>query len=225
MAQFGGVPDSGLLVGKYLNKVRVYVESSEDRDVLEKWFPDDLGKISFLSADRGNSGGGGCQAVCGEVAISVQAEVQAVGIVDRDKLFTDKNWNLLWEVDDGVFRMAQPYGAEIHVLLRWELENYLLEPRAVQRVLNDAKHGKSPPNQTQIEQELIEHYDCLVPIMAASALLHADGHESPGDGYGAAWTRATIEQHLTEQLLPGKLATLASGKSTAYCKLCDTIGG
>jgi hypothetical protein len=195
-------------VGKYLNKVRVYVESSEDRDVLEKWFPDDLGKITFLSADHGKSGGGGCHAVCNEVSTSVQADIQAVGVVDRDKLFTDKNWNLLWEIDDQAFRAMQPYGAEIHVLLRWELENYLLEPQAVQRVLADTKHGKPPPNNVQIEQELLDHWDCLVPVMAASTLLHAEGYESPGDGYGATWTRAVIEQHLTQHLLPSKMVNV-----------------
>lgn len=208
MAQFGGVPDSGLLVGKYLNKVRVYVESSEDRDVIEKWFPDDLGKITFLSADHGKLGGGGCHAVCNEVSISVQADIQAVGVVDRDKLFTDKNWNLLWEIDDQAFRAMQPYGAEIYVLLRWELENYLLEPQAVQRVLADAKHGKAPPNNVQIEQELLDHWDCLVPVLAASTLLHVEGHESPGPGYGKTWTRAEIEQHLTQQLLPSKMVNV-----------------
>lgn len=208
MAQFGEVPDSGLLVGKYLNKVRVYVESSEDRDVLEKWFPDDLGKIIFLSADHGNAGGGGCQAVCKEISNSKQADIQAVGIVDRDKLFTDKNWNLLWEIDDKIFRAAQPYGAEIHVLLRWELENYLLEPEAVQRVLSDAKHGKPSPILAQVENELLQHCDTIVPIIATSALLHIQGHDSPGDGYGKTLTRLEIEKDLTTHYLPKRMASV-----------------
>ncbi len=208
MAQFGGVPDSGILVGKYLDKVRVYVESSEDRDVLEKWFPDDLGKIIFLSADHGNAGGGGCQAVCKEISNSKQADIQAAGIVDRDKLFTDKNWDLLWEIDDQIFRVAQPYGAEIHVLLRWELENYLLEPAALQRVLSDAKHGKPSPILSQIENDLLQHCDTLVPVIAASALLHLQGHESLGDGYGSKWTRLEIEKDLTTQCLSKRMASL-----------------
>lgn len=205
MAQFGGEPDSGLLVGKYLNKVRVYVESSEDRDVLEKWFPDNLGEIAFLSADHGNPGGGGCQAVCREVTNNTVSGVSAFGVVDRDKLFTDKNWALLWETDDRKFRLAQPYGAGIHVLLRWELENYLLEPKALQRVVSDAKHGKPAPRETEIEQELLDHCDALVPVMAASALLHDQGIESPGDGYKADCDKPTIEQHLNHEYLPSKL--------------------
>lgn len=208
MAQFGGVPDSGLLVGKYLNKVRVFVESSEDRDVLEKWFPDDLGKIIFLSADHGNTGGGGCQAVCKEISNSKQADIQAVGIVDRDKLFTDKKWDLLWEIDDQIFSAVQPYGVEIHVLLRWELENYLLEPAALQRVLSDAKHGKPSPSLAQVESDLLQHCDTLVPIIATSALLHIQGYDSLGDGYGRTLTRLEIENDLQTQYLPKRMASV-----------------
>lgn len=210
MAQFGGEPDSGLLVGKYLDKVRIYVESSEDRDVLEKWFPDDLGEITFLSADHGSAGGGGCQAVCREVTNNTQSGVSAFGVVDRDKLFTDKNWGLLWETDDRKFRSAQPYGAEIHVLLRWELENYLLEPKALHRVLADAKHGQPAPIEAEIEQELLDHCDALAPIMAASALLHAQGIDSPGDGYKADCEKQTIKQHLDQEYLPAKFAALSN---------------
>jgi hypothetical protein len=209
MAQFGGEPDSGLLVGKYLDKVRVYVESSEDRDVLEKWFPDNLGEITFLSADHGSHGGGGCQAVCREVTNNTESGVSAFGVVDRDKLFTDKNWELLWETDDQKFRLAQPYGAEIHVLLRWELENYLLEPKAIHRVLTDAKHGQPAPIEAEIEQELLGHCDTLVPIMAASALLHDQGIDSPGDGYKADCDKPKIEQHLSQAYLPSKLNAMS----------------
>jgi hypothetical protein len=208
MAQFGGEPDSGLLVGKYLSKIRVYVESMEDRDVLEKWFPDDLGEITFLSADHENAGGGGCQAVCREVTKNLYGGVTAFGVVDRDKLFTDKNWVLLWEADDQKFRLTQPYGAEVYVLLRWELENYLLEPKALQRVLSDAKHGKPAPTLAEIEQELLDHCDTLVPVIAASALLHDKGIESPGDGYKAEYDKPHIEQHLNQQYLPAKLAAV-----------------
>lgn len=210
MAQFGGVPDSGLLVGKYLNKVRVYVESSEDRDVLEKWFPDDLGKITFLSADHGKSGGGGCHAVCHEVSSSTQADIHAVGIVDRDKLFSDKNWSLLWEIDDQVFRAAQPYGAAIHVLFRWELENYLLEPKAVHRVITDIYHGRQAPGMQLVEQELVDHCVALVPVMAASVLLHAHHHSSPGSGYGVSWNAAQVQHHLTTEYLPKPMASVAN---------------
>lgn len=97
---------------------------------------------------------------------------------------------------------------EIHVLLRWELENYLLEPEAVQRVLSDAKHGKPSPSLAQVEHELLHHCDTIVPIIAASALLHMQGHDSPGDGYGKEWPRLEIEQHLATQYLPKSMTNL-----------------
>lgn len=204
MAQMGATADSGLSIGKWLNKYRVYVESSEDRDVLEKWFSDDLGEIHFLSADHGGLGGGGCNAVCNQVQASQEAAIPAAGIVDRDKLFNDKRWDLLWQTDDEAFRDAQPYGPDIHVLLRWELENYLLEPAALARVITDAKHGRRAPSQVDIAKELLGHWECLIPIMAASALLHEQGMDSPGDGYGSAKSCEQISIDLSQTLLPSK---------------------
>jgi hypothetical protein len=204
MAQMGATADSGLSIGKWLDKYRVYVESSEDRDVLEKWFSDDLGEIHFLSADHGGLGGGGCTAVCNQVQASREAAIPAAGIVDRDKLFNDKHWDLLWQTDDIAFRDARPYGPDIHVLLRWELENYLLDPVALARVIADAKHGRQAPSQVDIENELLGHWECLIPIMAASVLLHERDMDSPGDGYGSTKSCEQISIELDQTLLPGK---------------------
>lgn len=151
--------------------------------------------------------------MCKEVSRSAEAGIRSVGVVDRDKLFSDKKLNLFWEIDDQLFRVAQPYGAEIHVLLRWELENYLLEPEAVHRVLSDAKHGKPPPSLAQIEHELLQHCDTLVPVIAASTLLHMHGHNSPGDGYGKSWSRMQIEQDLATQYLPTRMASMPNWQS------------
>lgn len=205
MAQMGETTDSGLSIGKWLNKYRVYVESSEDRDVLEKWFSDNLGEIHFLSADHGGSSGGGCSAVCSQVQASQAADIHAAGIVDRDILFNDKRWDLLWQTDDRAYRDAHPYGQEIHVLLRWELENYLLEPAALARVIADAKHGRQAPSQMDIEKELLNHWECLIPIMAASTLLHELGMDSPGDGYASVKSFDQISVDLNQTLLPSKL--------------------
>lgn len=206
MAQMGATADSGLSIGKWLGKYRIYVESTEDRDVLEKWFSEDLGEIHFLSADHCGLGGGGCTAVCNQVLASQEAEIPAAGIVDRDKLFNDKRWDLLWQTDDEVFRDAQPYGPDIHVLLRWELENYFLDPVALARVIADAKHGRQAPNQVDISKELLGHWECLIPVMAASALLHEQGIDSPGDGYGSTKSCEQISIDLEQTWLPSKFA-------------------
>lgn len=204
MALFGERADTGLTIGRWLGKYHVYVESNEDRDVLEKWFADKLGDLVFLSADDGGGGGGGCSAVCDKVERSRQADIQAIGIVDRDALFNDKRWDLLWETDDAQFRAAQPYGPHVHVLLRWEMENYLLEPEALARVLKDAKHGQAVPTSVQIEQELQEHWQCVLPIMAACALLHEHGLQSPGHGYKADDTAEAITAELQTNFLPAR---------------------
>lgn len=218
MAQMGATVDSGLSIGKWLGKCRIYVESSEDRDALEKWFSDDLGEIDFISVDHGGrGGGGGCTAVCNQVQASQAAAIPAAGIVDRDKLFNDKSWDLLWQTDDEAFRDAQPYGPDIHVLLRWELENYLLEPVALARVIADAKHGRQAPNQADISKELLGHWECLIPVMAASALLHEHGMDSPGDGYGAAQsTCKQISIDLEQTLLPSKFANQFDWQDAFY---------
>lgn len=214
MSRFRSFTDSSLAIGRWLGKCRVCVESSEDRDVLEKWFSDRLGDIDFMAADDVRQGGGGCSAVCAKVEYCRQARVPAVGIVDRDALFTDRNWAVLWQTDDTAFRTAMPYGPHVHVLLRWELENYLLAPQALAQVIKDARYGRPCPELQDIEEELREHWRCVVPIMAACAVLHQNGKNSLGIGYKAIDQAHAIEQDLRENLLPAQLGELSIWKDS-----------
>lgn len=119
----------------------VFLESNDDFEIIAKrWFFDFGQDVHFESADQyeTGTGGGGCQAVIQLVAGMRSSGIAAFGIVDRDVLLGDGHWTLWWSIDDAAFQSARPYGDWIRVLLRWELENYLLDPDAMAYVANNA---------------------------------------------------------------------------------------
>lgn len=114
----------------YERRTRVFLESAEDVGIfMYRWFSHKQDKLHFVSAEGGQSGGGGWQAVLDKVKDANSRNVKAYGIVDRDSLLAVAN-DLFWETDDANFHASQPFGDTIHVLRRWELENYLLQPAA-----------------------------------------------------------------------------------------------
>lgn len=111
------------------------------------------------------------------------------GIVDRDCLFKDsKTLDDFLEPDNEAFRKKQHFGSEIghrvRVLLRWELENYLiLEPDAIARLNRDMTEPNQPlpPEDADSEdmlKKLIELGDSQVPLisMCARAVYRGEGH-------------------------------------------------
>jgi hypothetical protein len=133
---------SDQLVLKQRGGVVVFLESEEDFQIIAKrWFFDEGQDVLFQPADtyKPGPGGGGCKAVIDLVAQARACGISAFGLVDRDVLLNDHNWPLWWQDQDAAFIAVRPYGDHIRILLRWELENYLLDPDAMATVTNDAK--------------------------------------------------------------------------------------
>ena len=142
MSGFKKLKQTDKLVLKQRGGVVVFLESGEDFEIVHKrWFFNEGQDIWFQPADgyELGTGGGGCKAVIVLVTEAKAYGINAFGLVDRDVLLSDQNWPLWWQEHDQIFLSARPYGDHIRVLLRWELENYLLEPDAMSIEANDER--------------------------------------------------------------------------------------
>ena len=123
----------------------------------------------------------------GKVEADRQRNIAAFGIVDRDALMKNKQWDTFWETDDNKYKNAKPFGDHVTQLCRWELENYLLDPEELENMLADV--GKDAPRKKRpIEfmlKELAGHCNTLIPVMAINVLLHHHQKESLAMGFGS----------------------------------------
>lgn len=186
------LPSSEALLGRQKGKPVIYVEGESDRKIFENyWFNELLEKVSFNTVAATQ----GCTAVVNTVANDRRQGVEAFGIVDRDKLMADGNWSLLRETDDEVFEQGRPY-PEIKVTLRWELESYLIEPDALEAYLAPAQGGRLARSTSDVETELLEHADALIPFAALNQALHRHSIKAPGDGYTGLDDRLAVQNRI-----------------------------
>ncbi len=182
MASFKKV-ETAVVDAKYEGGIKVYLESSEDvRIFSEHWFGDKQDKLRFVSAEGEQSGGGGCGAVIRKVTELNDQNIHAYGIVDRDVLLSDAKLDLFWEADDSNFHAAKPYGEQIHVLRRWELENYLLQPEAFAYEVS-RRISRSPEPNISAETFLAQVED-IVQVTALTTYSVANGQKSPSPAFG-----------------------------------------
>lgn len=164
----------------------VYLESSTDKHIFEKWFGDFFGEIEFASISNRKSDGG-CTRVIKYIEDYDQdaTNVKAYGVVDRDALLGQINNNsphkttyeqAWWETDDTTFISTQPFGDKIFVLTRWELENYLLHPEVLRKLIEDKTMGtiNFPDNQA-IAQCIINSEIELIAVTVFSTLAGRGG--------------------------------------------------
>ncbi len=170
MGNFKRIKRTGPIEHKYVNKVVVYLESEADVLILrDRWFFDVGERLEFASVDV--EGSGGCTKVVNQVHSDREAGIEAFGIVDRDALLRENRWDLFFETDDVIFDAERPYGAWVTVLRRWEIENYLLVPEAVNDYLSDSTDGRLRSVAATTEQ-MLDCAESLIPQIAANVLLH-----------------------------------------------------
>lgn len=196
---------------KYEGGIKVFLESTEDvRIFSDHWFSHYQDKICFESAeDDGNKGGGGCDAVLRKVKEAENQQLTAYGIVDRDKLLGDDDKQaIFWETDDNKFHAASPYGHNIHVLCRWEMENYLLKPEAFKAELQCRISNRSAPEITA--ETLLNHEDDLIKLTALSTVLANKSISAPDEGFGRAYSGESLHAELKNYLSSSKITIESS---------------
>ena len=164
----------------YLSRVTVYLESEEDRLIIgDRWFYDEE-NLDFRSAGEDTQGAGGCTQVIKKVNDDEKKGIKSVGLVDRDVLLKDCDWECWWEQDNTAFRACQPYGKNIKVLSRWEIENYLLlEPDIIASVKAD-RFGQTQKRPAPIPLSSKE-ISLFTMLTAADACCHAVGKKKLSD--------------------------------------------
>jgi len=201
MASFKQLRENENIDNAYTNKVVIYLESEEDLQIIkERWFFDEGKDIEFKSVDSGQ--GGGCTQVINRVKNERDKGITAFGIVDRDALMREGKWDLWWEIDDQQFQQAKPFGDYILVLLRWEIENYLLSPEELEIVLSD-KELRSPKNINVVIEELLIKAEDLKILSAAMIISHENKHPF-STGFGLKETgeklKNKVENHLSNSI-------------------------
>lgn len=166
------------IVSETTDGIKIYLESNDDQYILKHWFStfNFFDKLSFESVSEAQ--GGGCQLVLKSVENSSAA---AYGIVDRDILLANPDFqdSLWWELDDEVFSSSKPFGDNIFVLHRWELENYLLHPQVLASLVAAKKLDSSRPA-SEIARILCDHEDDMIAVTCLSALATKNGFSVDG---------------------------------------------
>lgn len=164
----------------YLKRTFVYLESEEDLQIIgERWFFDE--EIEFRSSGEDSGGAGGCAMVIKKVQEDQEKGINSAGLVDRDILFKDKNWDLWWEADDEKLKASRPYEDSIRILCRWELENYLLlEPSIIESISADCNgHSINRPAPIPLPPDDIA---LLKMLTSADVICHLEGKPKISDG-------------------------------------------
>jgi hypothetical protein len=177
-----GLDEPDKLATRYGGVPVVYVESEEDNYVYgECWFKDRLSKLEFKAATV-KCATDGCDGVLNAVNMERQAGNPAWGIVDRDIVMAKELWGLVHETNDEAFERAKPFGNEIKVLCRWEMESYLADGEALEHI-QASVNKKSVRPLPDVFQELLDHCHVLVPHATINAVLHIHKLGGAGDGY------------------------------------------
>lgn len=182
----------------YLSRVVVYLESEEDRLIIgDRWFYDE--NIEFRSAGDDAQGAGGCTQVIKKVNNDKEKGITSVGLVDRDVLLKDCHWECWWEHDKSKFEACQPYGDDVKILSRWEIENYLLlEPDIIASVKADRfGHVQQRPAPIPLSSDEVELFTMLT---AADACCHVKGEKKVSDSMaGFSGTSQDLRTSLKKQ--------------------------
>ena len=132
----------------------VLVEGADDKYILNECYPEGDYNILYRVPPGGNSG---VERLLGEVLTQTSLK-RAFGIIDRDywgKADVDQRLNNL---DEHLF-----------IWPRYELENYLLLPKAIREELHVYYRGRvAAPTESEIESSLLLLCQRLCPLMAAN---------------------------------------------------------
>lgn len=143
---------------------RIVLEGGDDVVLFRQWFFDKLDRFEFIQASNVGAGAG-CTAVPEAVRRLLDQGVKAYGLSDRDRLFREANWPMLFSVDDAAFAAATE-NDEMAVNSLWEIEAYVLAPEVIPNWVR-AHHRHAPASQA----------DCLAAVTRAidecESLLHA----------------------------------------------------
>lgn len=199
---------------------RIVLEGGDDVVLFKRWFFDLLDRLEFVQA--ANVGvGNGCTAVGEAVTQLLASGVPAFGLTDRDKLFREANWPLLFAVDDAAFAAAteQEHSA---INSMWEIEAYLLDPALIPGWVR-SHHRHAPASEADCNAAITSAVDECETLLRAQpwlATAHRCGEGIPNGKYcGDAGHVFTARW--TEEL--GNLADADGTAATVGAHVADVL--
>lgn len=165
MGSFSEKRDTTALTNLHRDAVTVLVEGESDEKFLERMFPGMKAEIRFESV-------GGCTAMTERLKEERAINPKVFGLIDRDSLKRDKRWKELFEIDDEAFATATRVDG-LYVLTRWEIENYLCDFIAVQKLF--ANWGKEAQDADDLLERMIEAARAELHVTAAWCTAHDHG--------------------------------------------------
>jgi hypothetical protein len=200
--------------------VKVVLEGTTDVDLFKRfWFSDMLDAFEFVDA-KALVGGTGCKAVREAVEKSqTTLLVPTAGIVDRDSLFAESRWELLYTIDDERFdREART--DDVFVTSFWEIEAYMLDPDLLNKWVI-AHHVPPPGSAAKADRALsvcLAECDVLLNAASCFAALHSSGEAANAAlylGQNATRVAAACAQ---------KIATLSAESQAVAQRTSELIG-
>lgn len=185
------------LKSRYRDKVEVYVEGRDDISVYKNyWFAKLTDRVSFISAQDGAIAIPGCTGVERNVLAQREVGIDAYGLIDRDAVEDIDHANEPNDKSyiDGNFS-NNPY---VYYTVRWELENYLIDPDIWEQERVNAKtQGNNKRKSELVVDEILSHCEILIAHAAANVLRHMEGLPKIPDGFGSqAKSRKDYEDDL-----------------------------
>lgn len=178
----------------YSGRTLVYLEGKTDVALFANhWFVNEASRLDFKEPETTK----GCNGVVASVAEMRRDGRRAFGIIDRDKLQADQRWDLVWETDDDTFARSKPYGDHVRVTCFWELENYLVDPEAVEHYVALRDGGRRARPKEDATLDCLQHAEALIPHAALNGALRSEGKAEWGDGATSQFRdRTAFEAHL-----------------------------
>lgn len=198
-----GLQGPNQLFVRYSGVPVVYVESEEDSYIFgECWFKDQLSRLEFLPVNhRSGSSASGCGPVIEAVRTETASGNPAWGIVDRDAVMSKDIWDLVYETDDSYFDLSFPFGQQVKVLRRWEMESYLVDADLLEQYRSELAM-QSPRSSAEVLGELLADCQALIPHAALNAMHHVYKESGLGDGRTDSFKdRQEVEARLVGNIL------------------------
>ncbi|MGJ7558516.1 hypothetical protein ACSFBI_31460 [Variovorax sp. RB3P1] len=172
--------------------VRIVLEGETDVMLFRRyWFSHRQDVFEFIEAGA-VSAGPGCTGVADGVARCAQQGIPAVGIVDRDTLFRDKNWDLLFNLDAAALN-PDPIAAGVYVASRWEVEAYLLEADHRLSDWVSAEHRRPPGPEQLCQAALTIVLQTCDTLLSAASFFAANHEQGKPVGAGMFCDRSPLQ--------------------------------
>ncbi|EMX6257139.1 hypothetical protein AAHH43_001363 [Pseudomonas aeruginosa] len=187
------------------NLIRVVLEGRDDVALFaSQWFVAEQEMFDFVEAGH-IVAGAGCTSVANAVEHSRNNDgVPAIGIVDRDVLFRERNWTVLYEQEQTRFE-ATTLNDRVHVASLWEIEAYLFDPDLLRNLVRAC--SRQPPATAEQMNAALDKTLAECALLLDIAPYLAGSHEA-GTAVAAGYLCDANPQRVQAEVAQ-KLAALA----------------